>query len=242
MGPVTAYIGIDYVRMFSNVSTTVFIELPDTTIPVSTRVRIPIIVRQSAGASTYAKVRQVELRFTYLCEVIDLIGVSEQVRSAGECVATLTIPLTDRIVDTIWVEGISKLCSVTSTPLVGTFSSGIADRGRVEVVVTNGELRQDGHCVTDGTKRLVFSSVAIAAQPFPAAAFVDVTLTGRIEHHGLLRLLDINGNEVVRRFVRSSSSGGLVERFDVSQLASGSYTVHYVHERGLSSTTALVHR
>jgi hypothetical protein len=242
MGAVTAYIGIDYVRMFSNVSTTVFVELPDTTIPVSARVRIPIIVRQSAGASTYAKVRQIELRFTYLCEVIDLLGVSEQARSPGECVATLTIPLSDKIIDTVWVEGISKLCSVTSTPLVGRYSSGIADRGRVEVVVSNGELRQDGHCVTDGSTRLVFANVGIIASPYPASSYLDVTLDSQAEHQGILRVLDLSGNEVQRRQIRSTTSGSATERFDVNQLASGAYTLHYVHERGVSSTTVLVYR
>lgn len=242
MGPATAHIGIDYIRMFAQTSTTVYVELPDTTVRVGASIRIPIVVRSSNVGPELPRIRRLEVRFVYMCEVIDLFGVDEREQQNGECVATFKLDSIQGSIDTVWIEGVSKLCSRTSTPLLGTYSQGIADRGRVEVVVRNGELRQDGHCVTDGSTRLVFSTVGVSASPYPASSFVDVALTGLAQHKGTLRLLDLNGNEVMQRFVSSDLNGRATDRVNVSQLASGSYTIQYLHDRGVSSATIMVYR
>ena len=88
----------------------------------------------------------------------------------------------------------------------------------------------------------MFANVGIIASPYPASSYLDVTLDSQAEHQGILRVLDLSGNEVQRRQIRSTTSGSATERFDVNQLASGAYTLHYVHERGVSSTTVLVYR
>jgi hypothetical protein len=242
MGSMTAHVGIDYIRMLSHALTTVVVELPDTTVPVSAIVRIPIVVRQDLRDSARSRAQRVDVHFQYLCEVIDLFGVSERQGVDGWCNASLSIQLTDKSIDTVWIDGVSKLCSVTSTPLKGALARGYAHRGHVDVLVSNGELRQDGHCVTDGSTRLVFSNVAITASPYPASSHLDVVLNSQAEHEGVLRVLDLSGNEVQRRQIHSTKSGSVSERFDVSQLASGAYTLHYVHERGVSSATVLVYR
>ena len=242
MGQMNAFIGIDYIRMFSNASTTVQVELPDTTVRVGDYIRIPVIVRRASAGRETIRIRNLEVRFIYRCELVDLFSVEESEQQNGECIATLRIDSLANDVDTVWIDGVSKLCGITSTPLTGFSARGTADRGRAEIVVRNGELRQDGHCVTDGSTRLVFSTVGVSSYPYPASSYVDVTLTGLAQHQGTLRLLSLNGNEVMRRSMYSGQNGLAEDRIDVSQLASGSYTIHYVHERGVSSATVLVFR
>ena len=242
MGQMTAFIGIDYIRMFSQASTTVYVELPDTTVRVSDYIRIPVVVRRVSTDREPVRIRTIEIRFSYRCEVVDLYGVAERDQQNGECIATLRIDSLANDVDTVWIDGVSKLCSITSTPLTGISAQARVDRGRIEIGLRNGELRQDGHCVTNGSTRLVFSTVGVTSHPYPASSYVDVNLTGLTQHQGVLRLLDLNGNEVMHRFVSSGPNGLARDRMDVSQLASGSYTIHYVHERGVSSATVLVYR
>lgn len=242
MGHKTAFIGIDYIRMFSQASTTVYVELPDTTVRVSDYIRIPVVVRRVSTDREPVRIRTIEIRFSYRCEVVELYGVDERDQQNGECIATLRIDSLGNDVDTVWIDGVSKLCSITSTPLTGISAQASVDRGRIEIGLRNGELRQDGHCVTNGSTRLVFSTVGVTSHPYPASSYVDVNLTGLAQHQGVLRLLDLNGNEVMHRFVSSGPNGLARDRMDISQLASGSYTIHYVHERGVSSATVLVYR
>jgi hypothetical protein len=242
MGPMLSYVGIDFVRMLSRAVSTVVVELPSISIPVGEPVRIPIVVRKSASLIPGVKVETVELRFIYQCEIIDLYGVHEESRNRDECEASLVVRLSQNPIDTFWIDGLSKLCGKTSTPLSASYSLGYATRGRVEVIVENGELRQVGHCVTEGSTRLVFSAVSISAVAVLSGSLIEVTLDSKSQHHGELVVYDLTGNEVHRRPVRLSREGQVFEKIDASQLTVGGYTVIYIHESGISSTTVLVYK
>lgn len=242
MGVMTAYAGIDFVRMLLRVQSTVSIELPNTTIPVGASVRIPIVVRKSNSLLPGVRVEKVDLRFVYQCEVIDLFGVSEEAQNDGGCVARMALQLSGNPIDTFWVDGLSKLCGKTSTPLLASYAMGYANRGSAIVIVENGELRQVGHCVTEGSTRLVFSDINMSALSSSMGSIIEVTLESNSQHNGELYVFNIAGNEVHRRSVHAPGAVKVTEKIDASQLAPGLYTLSYNYVSGVSSISVLVHK
>jgi hypothetical protein len=234
-------VGIDYIRLFGLFGSDVEIQLPSQEIPVSAKVTIPVVVR---SRSTMNGVRTIEgwCQFTYRCELIDLLDVGETYLGDGLCRATIPFKVDVGGSDTIWIGGVSKLCGITSTALSAVKTMGIAEKGRTRVTVTNGELRQTGHCVTDSSTRLVFSNVNLGVYPQPASNRAIVSMKARTSHEGAVSCFDVHGNELFRKDVGSRSAGESSLEFDVSNLINGTYTLQYVHTNGISSIQLVVQR
>lgn len=239
-GKLNVYAGIDYIRMFSRASTSIHVILPDTTVNVGEYIAVPVIIQKGKERSGHVTVTRISVEFRYDCQVVDLFGVSETAVSDGYCTALLTVYPSENEEDTIWINGISKLCSVTSTRLTARRATAEAERGRVAVVVSNGEIRQTGHCVTDGETRLVFAPVGITVAPYPASGSAHVNLVAFNQHYGTLRLMDLQGSTVRVVDVQSAQDGSFSTQIDLAGLASGAYMLHYVHQTGLSSAVLQV--
>jgi hypothetical protein len=234
-------VGIDYIRLFGLFGSDIEIQLPSQEIPVSAKVRLPVVVR---SRSTMNGVRTIEgwCQFIYRCELVDLLDVGEAYLGDGSCRAVVPFKVEVGGSDTIWIDGVSKLCGVTSTTLSAVKAMGVAEKGRTRVTIINGELRQTGHCVTDGSTRLVFSNVNLGVYPQPASNRAIVSMKARTSHEGAVSCFDVNGNEIFRREVGSRFAGESSMELDVSNLVNGSYTLQYRHSNGISSIQLVVQR
>lgn len=234
-------IGIDYIRLFGLYGTTVEVILPDQEIPVSKPVSIPIVVKCNTTMNGAESVKG-WFSFSYRCEIIDLFDVSEKNMGNDLCLATVPFTVNVGEQDTIWLNGISKLAGSTSTSLTAARTAGIAEKGRTVISIKNGELRQTGHCVTDGNTRLVFSNVNLGVFPQPATTRVTVTMNSRAAHEGFLSCFDIHGNVISTADISKKAPGESRVEIDVSSLVNGTYTMQYLHEAGVSSVQLVVQR
>lgn len=240
-GILSPLIGIDYIRLYGLYGTEVEIYLPNQEIPVSASVRIPLII---TAKTNLAGVRSVQgsVQFSYHCELIDLIGVGESNAGSGQCTSTVPFSVRVGVLDTIWIDGISKLCGITSTDLTSIRAVGIAEKGQTRVLVHDGELRQTGHCVTDGTKRLVFNSVALGVYPQPTRGPFQVTLQSLASHSGTLYCYDVEGNERLRVDITEKPAGVTTQSMDLTGLPPGNYSLQYRHASGISAASVMVFR
>lgn len=234
-------IGIDYIRVFGLYGTDVEVALANIDIPVSDTVTIPVVVKAVTSMNGVKTVTGT-VQFTYRCELVDLIGVDEQPLGNGLCIATIPFRVAVNTTDTIWIEGISKLCSITSTSLIGARAIGLAEKGLTRMTVRNGELRQTGHCITDGNTRLILSTVKLSIYPQPAATRASVGMKSLRGHSGELNVYDINGSIVQRIAVGAQPQGTIAQELDVTSLVNGTYTVQYTYDTGVSSATMVIQR
>lgn len=242
MGSHDAYVGLDYIRMFSQASTVFVVELPDSTVSVGDSVKLPVVIKRGVTDGAGSTIREVVIQFSYRCELLDLYGDVERELLDGSCIGTISYRPSNRDVDTVWLTGITKLCSITSTALEGGVSYGRADRGRVVIDVKPGEIRQEGHCFSGGTRRLLFSAVGMSAFPQPAKDHVRIQFESLSKHAGTLILSDLTGNRILQMPVSSLQDGFAEVGIDVGGLAPGSYALCYSYGNGVSCTSVLVHK
>lgn len=234
-------VGIDYIRVFGLYGTDVQVSLANLDIPVSDTVRIPVLVT-SRTTMNGVKTVSGSVQFTYRCELIDLWGVNEKPVEDGQCVASLPFTVNVNTTDTLYINGVSKLCSITSTALSGLKAAGIAEKGLTRVSVNNGELRQTGHCITDGTTRLILKAVNLSVYPQPATSRASIGMSSLGGHSGVINVYDLNGNAVGRMLVAPQPKGLVAQDLDVSGLTNGTYTVQYVYDSGVSSVSMVIQR
>ena len=233
--------GIDYIRAWGRRSTEVTVSLPDADIPVGQYIRVPVVVSSTTTMPGALSVKG-RIQFVYQCELVDLFGVNESNIGNGQCTAEVSFSTRIGQTDTIWIEGISKLCAIVSTTLVGVQTRSESNRGLSRVQVIGGELRQGGHCVTEGSRRLVKQSVLLQVFPNPSRGAATIGMESLVGHGGRVLVHDLNGNLVDTIETGEFTGGTSYLPINLTKHPEGTYFIEYHNEGGVSATSLTVSR